>query len=707
MSDLERRVVESSVRTKMGAGGSAEIPVWREARGAEERAVFDAGKLKGEMWFRVMSALTATVRIEELYEAVFDSVEMAVGCREAAVFVAGDTGVTGGRRAVAWRGLDAGFPDALVTNRRNWGEGRFPGLVEIGAESRGENGGGKADLERRWASVIPLVYRGVEEGELVLYFSSRRNFEVEEVRMVEMVAMHLAFGLDRLRTEERVRELNEELQRKEEEFETLLDTVPVGIGFTDDPNAATIWGNRTFAALLGCEGLRNVSKSDRSLRLPFRIFKDGVEAAPEDLPMQRACREKCDIFDEELTIVRGDGSEVVELCRAKPLLDAQGNVRGCISIFLDITNQKRVLEALRQSESRFRLLAESLPHAVWTAKADGEIEYYNGRWSRSPKTGAEAGRWDWLESVHPDDAALCRELWRKCVESGEPFEAEFRLRDGDRDRWHLGRAIPLRDESGEIARWIGSCTDIDEQKRSEEYLEKAVLERTRELRETNIQLEEFVYSIAHDLRAPLRSMQAFSSMLLAEHGGALTEEGRNFARRIVTAAENMDALVLDLLAYGRMARREMVLGPVDVREVWVVAQAQHERNIQETGAVVETVMPLPRVAGHEATVGQVLANLLGNALKFTAPGVKPRVRLRAEAEAGRVRLWVEDNGIGIAPEYRERIFRIFERLDPRQYGGTGIGLSIVRKGIERMGGRVGVDSEVGKGSRFWIELPEA
>src|SRR5690606_24160983 len=130
-----------------------------------------------------------------------------------------------------------------------------------------------------------------------------------------------------------------------------------------------------------CEGIKNVSKSDPSLNLPFRIVRNGKDIPPEDLPIQRACREKREIFDEELTIIRNDGSELVELCRAKPLLDEQGNVRGCISAFLDVTNQRRVMEALRQSESRFRILAESLPHAVWTAKADGSVDYYNGRWS--------------------------------------------------------------------------------------------------------------------------------------------------------------------------------------------------------------------------------------------------------------------------------------------------------------------------------------
>jgi signal transduction histidine kinase len=240
-----------------------------------------------------------------------------------------------------------------------------------------------------------------------------------------------------------------------------------------------------------------------------------------------------------------------------------------------------------------------------------------------------------------------------------------------------------------------------------EELEERVRERTAELKEINAHLEDLVYAIAHDLRAPLRSMQGFATLLLDRYASRLDERAQGYARRIVSSAEAMDRLVLALLSYGRVARADMALAAVDVESVWEAALAQHEQTIQEKQARVEAALPLPRVQAHEATLGQALANLLSNALKFVDPGVAPRVRLRAEERAERVRLWVEDNGIGIAPEHHERVFRVFEQLDGRAYGGTGIGLSIVRKGVERMGGRAGVESEVGRGSRFWVELPKA
>ena len=242
----------------------------------------------------------------------------------------------------------------------------------------------------------------------------------------------------------------------------------------------------------------------------------------------------------------------------------------------------------------------------------------------------------------------------------------------------------------------------------DEHHQRAALEASvAQLTEANTQLEAFIYSIAHDLRAPLRSMQAFSSMLLEDCALQLDETAKDYARRIAGCAASMDSLVVNLLAYSRMARSEIRLHAVDLKTVWAAALAQNEQIINEKSAQVEAASPLPGVRAHETPLTQVLANLLNNALKFVQPGVVPRVRLWAEERAGMIRLWMEDNGIGIPPQHEQRVFRIFERLHGPGYSGTGIGLSIVRKGVERMGGRVGVESKHGHGSRFWVELLKA
>ncbi len=242
---------------------------------------------------------------------------------------------------------------------------------------------------------------------------------------------------------------------------------------------------------------------------------------------------------------------------------------------------------------------------------------------------------------------------------------------------------------------------------AQQRLEDRVRARTAELQERNEELEAFAYSISHDLRAPLRAMGGFSQALLEDYGERLDQTGRQYAERVVAGATVMDQLIRDLLSYSRITRSELRLAPLDLRRVMQSATEQVADDVAARHARMVVNEPLPAVVGHETTLAQVLANLLANAIKFVPPERTPEVRVRAELRDGRVRLWVEDNGIGIAPEHHERIFRVFERLNPAEdYPGTGIGLAIVRKGVERMGGRVGVESQRGGGSKFWIELSQ-
>jgi signal transduction histidine kinase len=228
------------------------------------------------------------------------------------------------------------------------------------------------------------------------------------------------------------------------------------------------------------------------------------------------------------------------------------------------------------------------------------------------------------------------------------------------------------------------------------------------LKDTNAELQAFAYSIAHDLRAPLRGMQGFSEALHDDYAAVLDETGRSYTVRIATAARRMDDLIRDLLDYSRLARGELALEAVQFNQVVAAARQQLSGVLLDSGASLTVAEDLPVVVGHFGTLVQILANLVGNSIKFVAPGVVPAISIRAEAHGNVRRILVEDNGIGVAPQFHEKIFGVFERLHgPEEYPGTGIGLAVVRKGIEPLGGKSGVESAAGRGACFWIELNSA
>lgn len=250
-------------------------------------------------------------------------------------------------------------------------------------------------------------------------------------------------------------------------------------------------------------------------------------------------------------------------------------------------------------------------------------------------------------------------------------------------------------------------SEIAERRQVEAALQEAnriKSERTAELHETVQELEAFSYSIAHDMRAPLRAMQGFSEILREEHSDQLDKAGKEYLRRIGSAANRLDRLIQDVLSYTKVLRAPAPMQPIDLDRLTrdIIATYPDWQSPQADVVVVGT---LPTVFGNEAFLTQCLSNLIGNGLKFQPAGRHPRVEVRAEPKEGAVRIWVVDNGIGIEAKNHGRIFGLFEQINaPDEYEGTGVGLTIVRKAVERMNGEYGFESSLGEGSRFWVEL---
>jgi signal transduction histidine kinase/ligand-binding sensor domain-containing protein len=238
-------------------------------------------------------------------------------------------------------------------------------------------------------------------------------------------------------------------------------------------------------------------------------------------------------------------------------------------------------------------------------------------------------------------------------------------------------------------------------------LEQRVARRTAELEDTNRELEAFAHSVSHDLRAPLRAMEGFAVALIEDYGNSLDEQGREFIGHIAASAKRMDALIRDLLDYSRLGRADLAIKPTSLDDVVHAALGEVASDVAAANAEVTVAETLPTVLGHRTTLIQMAANLISNAIKFVRPGVRPEIRIWTEPTGcGRIRLVVEDNGIGIEARHQARIFGIFERLHGvERYPGTGVGLAIVARACERLGGSCGVESVAGQGSRFWVELP--
>ncbi len=347
-------------------------------------------------------------------------------------------------------------------------------------------------------------------------------------------------------------------------------------------------------------------------------------------------------------------------------------------------------------------LADVMPQLVWTADSAGVVDYYNERLSEyGGAKKNDDGSWLWEPMLHPDDAEPTWKAWRDAVASSHEYRMIHRVRMVDgKFRWHLSRAIPLKAEDGRVLKWFGTATDIDEQKQIEQKLEAAVAARTKRLEETIGELEAFSYSVSHDMRGPLRSMQTYARILQAEGSDNLNENCQHFVQRIIASADRLDRLIQDVLAFSQVSRGSLPMETVIVEDLIDEIIASYP---DLTRVEIVVPRPLPRVHANRAALTQCLSNLLSNAVRFINEGTVPRVQVSAHDEGGTVVIRISDNGYGIAASDQSRIFDLF--FQARRGGeGTGIGLAIVKRAAERMGGKVLLESTSASGSTFALYL---
>lgn len=381
------------------------------------------------------------------------------------------------------------------------------------------------------------------------------------------------------------------------------------------------------------------------------------------------------------------------------------------------------------SKEQFKQLADFVPQMVWTARADGYLDYYNRQWYEF--TGFKEGYGDqsWIPILHPDDVQYCIDTWYNSVKKGTPYLIEYRFKDRKNGgyRWFLGKALPIKDQNENIIKWFGTCTDIHDQKMFAEDLENRVKERTEELNQANTELqrsnnelEQFAYIASHDLQEPLRKIKTFAE-LIKDNGFATADQTSNkYIEKISLAADRMRNIIKDLLDFSHLNKSKEHFVNVNLNQILENVKLDLELVIAQKGAVIEAGL-LPDVEAIPIQMNQLFYNLINNAIKFTREDKNPHIKIDVkkltkeninsmpglDAQNKYYEIKFTDNGIGFDQEYAEQIFIMFQRLNAQSaYNGTGIGLALCKKIVENHTGIIYASSKPGEGAVFTVILPQ-
>ncbi|MFW5332632.1 PAS domain-containing protein [Hydrogenophaga sp. ZJX-1] len=417
--------------------------------------------------------------------------------------------------------------------------------------------------------------------------------------------------------------------------------------------------------------------------------------------------------------VHKDGRMVHTEIDVRAVRDRDGHIRQLFSTIQDVTVRTQAEAALKDYKEMLEQAEALVQLGSWAGDVESQQLTISAQLVRNiglDPAGRMPSDAEYLARIHPDDRAMVAEDMQCIRTGGDAGELVFRTDPAHGPMRWLRRTVRRisRETEGRGPRYIGTLLDITEAvaaeaqlKRLNQELEERVTERTAQLSQANMELEAFSYTVSHDLKAPLRGIDGYSQLLVEEYGDRLDDEGLRFVERIRKGVQQMSDLIVDLLAYSRIERRDMVHEPVALLPLVEQIVDSYHADIEKQGAEVRLAMEPFTLPLDREGMAVVLRNLIGNALKFSQGSASPRIEIGARHETGRRILWVRDNGVGFDLKYHDRIFGIFQRLHrAEEFPGTGVGLALVAKAVQRMGGRVWAESQLGAGATFYLEFPE-
>ncbi len=487
------------------------------------------------------------------------------------------------------------------------------------------------------------------------------------------------------------------LEQERHLLHTLMDRVPDRIYFKDR-ESRFIRNNPAHAARFGLKNPEElIGKTD------FDFFP--TEHAEQTRTDELKIMHRGEAMDSEEKIVWPDGRLEWARVTRMPLKDANGQIVGTFGISRDITDRKRAENKLRSLSKRLMLATRAASIGIWDLDPvnnrliwDEEM-YRIYRISRDQFSGTY-GAWEAI--LHPEDLAREDAKIQDVFRGMGNYDSEFRIVWPDKSIRNIkANALVVRDSTGRPQRMIGTNRDITDQRRAEDELKKTVDELAR----SNSELERFAYVASHDLQEPLRAVTGCMQLLQKTYGGKLGSDADGLIRHAVEGAARMRTLIGDLLVFSRVGTGGKPFESTDCDDSLDLAIQNLDVTLKESDTII-TRDPLPTIMADPTQLPQLFQNLIGNAVKFHSER-QPRIHIGAQWQEGTWLFSVKDNGIGIEPQYRERIFVIFQKLHTRaEYAGTGVGLAICRRIVERHGGKIWVESEPGQGTTFFFTLPE-
>jgi PAS domain S-box-containing protein len=470
-----------------------------------------------------------------------------------------------------------------------------------------------------------------------------------------------------------------------------LESAANGVVITKG-DGTIIWVNPAVTRLTGYTREEMIGQNPH-------IFKSGKQPPALYRELWTTIR-RGEVWHGQLVNRRKDGTLYTEEMTVTPVRAGSGDITHFVAIKEDISERKHAEEELRESEARFRQLADAMPQLVWTAEPDGTVDYYNVRYKEYEgitSTGEEGYRW--APVLHPDDMQPTVAAWERALARGDVYQVEHRARMTDGNyRWHLSRGVPVRDEQGLIVKWYGTATDIHDLKAAQEESER--------LQE---QQQDMMRTISHDLRAPLAIIYGHMQLLsesIDQHPH--TEQERDSVRAVGSAVQRMNAMIRDLVDAVRLEGGQLRLEPHPVKlRAYLDALLQRSAMVMDVGRIrADIPEDLPPAYADHNRLERIFINLLSNALKYSAPDAPVIIRARHADDA--IEVSVSDQGQGIAPEDLPRLFERFYRAKGEgETEGIGLGLYITKMLVEAHGGVVWAESEVGRGSTFYFTLPVA